>query len=75
MNQKDQIKIARDITTGLLERFTTLVKTDRIPEDWDGIEIRQFITDACVHGVAVKMDRKRAKAFRNHSFNLPFVNR
>ncbi len=58
--------------TKLIDSFMQSMKThimdavQYMPEEWDGIEIRQYIADKFVRQVH-KMNPKRAKAFRNAS--------
>ena len=43
-----------------------LNKSECMPDDWDGFELRQYIQDFVTENAIFRpMDRKRAKAYRN----------
>jgi hypothetical protein len=42
-----------------------LSKVDRVPEDWDGIELRQWIADHFTSAVYSPSSPARMKAYRN----------
>jgi hypothetical protein len=47
------------------QRRYLMERIARVPENWDGIELRNWFVDAAVDGYRFKMDRKRAKDYRN----------
>lgn len=63
MNRRDQHLIATEILDSLRE--TIMANIDRVPNEWDGIELRQWIADTALDRYAHKMDRTRAKAYHN----------
>jgi hypothetical protein len=47
-------------------KSSLLNKAERMPDDWDGFELRQYIQDFVTENAIFRpMDRKRAKAYRN----------
>jgi hypothetical protein len=38
---------------------------DKVPENWDGIELRNWFADVAVNGCRYKMERKRARDYQN----------
>lgn len=43
MTRKEQKQFVTDLTRGI--RKTLLERLPRVPEEWDGIELRQWISD------------------------------
>lgn len=50
MKSKMQREIANDLITGLRRHVNHEIR--RIPDNWDGIEIRQWITDLAAEQIA-----------------------
>ena len=46
-------------------RETVQSKVVAMPEEWDGVEIRQYLADKFAQAAYMKMDRKRKQAYRN----------
>lgn len=64
MNQQEKIQFIRDITDNL--RDTLLERVDRIPEEWDGIELRELLMDVAESQfVYIKMPVSRKRAYNN----------
>lgn len=42
-----------------------LERLDKVPENWDGIELRNWFADAAISGYRYEMPRKRAKEYKN----------
>lgn len=38
---------------------------DKMPDDWDGFELRQYLADKFADAAYTRMDRKRAASFKN----------
>lgn len=58
----------REFVSELIDnvRRDILAKVDQMPDDWNGIELRQYIADkfsGCV--IASTMDRGRKRAYQN----------
>lgn len=47
-------------------KSSLLNKAERMPDDWDGYELRQFLKDFVAENAIFRpMDRRRARAYRN----------
>lgn len=47
------------------QRKYLMDRLDRVPENWDGIELRNWFADAAVSGYRSKMDRQRQREYKN----------
>jgi hypothetical protein len=45
MKQRDQKRIVRDLTKSISRSVCGAIDKRKIPEDWDGIELRQLLRD------------------------------
>lgn len=56
-----------EFITGLVDAVKSEImsKVDKMPEAWDGIELRQFLADKFADAAYVKMPASRRKAYRN----------
>jgi hypothetical protein len=64
MDRKEKEDFIEEILEVTKEKI--MAKLDKIPEDWDGFELRQLIADYTREQIAyVKMDKKRFKEYEN----------
>lgn len=66
MTKADKKRFARELTQSVLK--TVIANVDRMPEEWDGIELRDYIADKFDESRAFKHRpymRKRASEYRN----------
>ena len=64
MNKKDQRRIIREMSNSLKQYM--LANSDRIPENWDGHEIRQWFSELADEQYRYRnLDRARLRAYRN----------
>ena len=63
MNKQHHKAMVKGILKSLEK--TLLDKLKDLPDEWDGIEIRQWIADTYANHFSYKMDRKRMKNYRN----------
>lgn len=64
MNQQEKTKFVLDITENL--RNTLLEQVPKMPEEWDGIEIRQLLADLATSKFNYQpMNRSRKRAYKN----------
>lgn len=68
MDKREQKRFVRElihyVQTDVLDR----IKDGRIPPEWDGIELRQFLSDRFQRAAfshILKENRKRWKAYKN----------
>lgn len=62
MNKKDQERIIREMLSGLEKKMIEALP--KIPEDWDGLELRHFL-NYMTNEYVVPLDKKRLKNFKN----------
>jgi len=57
----------RNFTKELIESIEQKImdKTGKMPENWDGWELRQYVKDSFAEIVFGNMNRKRLKEYRN----------
>lgn len=65
MEKKDQIRIVKEMTEGLEKSLLASISDGKIPEEWDGIELRQLFVDTAHYWNYSKMTGKRLKDYRN----------
>ena len=64
MEKSQQKEIATDLINGL--RGNVNAKIHGIPDDWDGVEIRQWITDLAAESITYSnMPRARKAEYNN----------
>jgi len=64
MTKTEKVQFIADLTNNVARTLTE--KIDRVPEEWNGIELRQWLADAFADGVSPHMmTRTRKRAYRN----------
>lgn len=63
MTKKDQAWIVREIMHAARKEILARVKL--MPKEWDGLELRQYCGDFLQNNFIVKLDKRRAKAYKN----------
>lgn len=65
MTRKDQRRIARELLKSITAEL--MAKLPKIPEEWDGIEIRQWIADTFARERTLDRGRNkhRSRAYHN----------
>jgi hypothetical protein len=69
MNQQEKTKFILDITENL--RNALLERVHKMPESWDGVEIRQLISDL----VTAKYNYHRMSPARKRHYNNTVLNK
>lgn len=64
MNQQEKIAFVKNFTASVTETILAMYEAGKIPEKWNGFEIRQHIADTYAKE-AIRMDQARMKAYRN----------
>lgn len=62
MDKKTQKRLVKDISKGVLETILRDIENGKIPESWDGIELRELLSDRVKWH---NMEKRRAKDYRN----------
>ena len=63
MKREAQVLFVRDIIESIKRQI--LATIEDIPDEWDGIELRQYICDYICGSLRVKMDKKRKRNYNN----------
>lgn len=65
MTQEDKRKFIRELINRV--KAEVIAKTERMPEEWDGMELRQFIADKFSECVMWRdWNKQRLKDYRNY---------
>jgi hypothetical protein len=62
MNKPDKQQFIRDLVASV--QRTVLEAVDHMPEEWDGIELRQYLADKFVDST-FNMNARRKRDYRN----------
>lgn len=66
LTRKQQKKFVKDLCDGLARSAIAFINEERIPEAWDGHELRQLIADNAELNVSfVTMSGKRKREYEN----------
>ena len=70
MSKKEQIKIVRELCNNMRDCLIGQIKTNAIPDNWDGHELRTLLADNFKQAASIGVIRreprwKRAKAYKN----------
>jgi hypothetical protein len=66
MKTPQQAEFVSDLVGAVLADILKKLVDGRIPEEWDGIELRQYLADQFGHCVIVgTMGRRRSAEYRN----------
>ena len=72
MDKTDQKRIVRELLDGIKASIYTAIDLDRIPEEWDGIELRQLVFELA--RMARADQRRFVKRFRAFNEFMLYVN-
>ena len=64
MTPDEQVRFIRELTTAINRELLANIRSGRIPEEWDGIELRQLMADRYARAVFV-LSRSRKAAYNN----------
>ncbi len=62
LNRTEKRKFVNDLVKSVKE--IVLARVSKMPEDWDGHELRQYLADSFAHQTC-KMENRRLKSYRN----------
>ena len=69
MTKKDKRRFIRELIGSV--KKTVLANVDKMPEEWDGIELREYVADkftesrSTISGLGRSYMKRRAKDYRN----------
>jgi hypothetical protein len=64
MTKDEKIQFIYDLTSNICEDIVTEIKLDKIPEEWDGVELRWLVEEMAVSNFG-RQDKKRKRAYNN----------
>lgn len=71
MKRSEQLRIINEMTKGLKTHLVTALKDGKIPESWDGHELRSLLGAVVQNRYVTKIEGKRKKDFKNHLLITP----
>ena len=63
MRKEEKVEFIKDIIKAVKRQI--LSNLDMIPDDWNGIELRQYISDMYSKIIVVRMDKKSKRKYNN----------
>ena len=63
MNKRDQRRIVNEMCKSQRKKLLELLPN--VPENWDGLELRNWFADIAEEGYRFDMGRKRTRDYRN----------
>ncbi len=65
MTKHEKKRFVRDLARAVERQIIDDIATNKVPEDWDGHDLRQLLADRFAHEAGRPMDRARLKSYRN----------
>ena len=65
MDKQDKIAFVRQLALNVVEDICSAIELGRMPEEWDGFELRQYMADRFAEANFVKMNRGRKYRYNN----------
>lgn len=65
MDSKDQIQFVTDLTNAVRDKVIEQIEAGKIPETWDGIELRWLLRDKFEAQTSSRVDKKRKREYNN----------
>ena len=62
LTKEEKIKLAQEIAANVLESIVKDIENEKVPENWNGIELRELFADRVRWH---NMEAKRRKAYNN----------
>ena len=64
LTKSDKMLFVLDLTRSVSEQILSLIRENKVPEDWDGHELRELLADKFA-AQTTALSRSRKKAYRN----------
>src|SRR5688572_7645099 len=68
MNKKEKIRFTRELCNAIRDRIIEDIKAERVPEEWDGIELRMLVHNRADTERYPLAEKSRRKRFQNTLF-------
>lgn len=65
MSRLQQIQFVAELSQAILDEVYDAINTEKIPGDWNGIELRRYLAYKFNGAVVGNMDKKRLREYRN----------
>ena len=65
LDKAEKIGLVNDLVDSVKAKIIDAIKNGKIPDDWDGHELRRLIADRFGEVAYIKMDRRRLKDYKN----------
>lgn len=73
MTREEQLRFMKNAMDTMMEDFENNLNKGKIPEDWDGVELRWYIRDKASEFVWFDMRGKKSKSYKDYE-NTMLVN-
>ena len=73
LTREEQLQFMKNAMDTMMEDFEKNIKNGKIPEDWDGVELRWYIRDKASEFVWSDMRNKKSKRYKDYD-NIILVN-
>ena len=64
MTREEQLQFMKNAMERMMEDFEKNLRNGKIPEEWDGVELRWYIRDKASEFVWSDMDNKKSKRYK-----------
>ena len=65
MEKKDQIRFIKEMSKNITDEIIKNIKNGKIPDNWNGYELRQLLSDLFKADPRFKMTGERLKEYKN----------
>ena len=70
LTKKEKKRFVTDLTNSIKKSVIQSIHSGRVPENWDGIELRKYLADL-FEANSVKIVGERLRQYKNDLQNLP----
>jgi len=63
MKKKEKISFIRQLTKSVADEIVLKIRNNRIPEKWDGVELRQYLADKFSSSSVLRHDKRRRREY------------
>lgn len=68
MTRKEQARFVRELTRNITKQVVTTIQQGRVPEEWDGHELRVLLADRFNESASMSLLRKDGRARRSRAY-------
>ena len=63
MKKRKKISFIRQLTKSIADEIIEKIRDNRIPEKWDGVELRQYLADKFSSSSVLRYDKRRRREY------------